>query len=41
MRWGLGGWHLSKKFIFVSSELSSEKDYVIAHSVHSMYIVCT
>ena len=28
------------KFFFVSPELCSEKDYVITHSVHSMYIVC-
>ena len=27
-------------FFFVSPELSSERDYVITHSVRSMYIVC-
>ena len=27
--------------IFVSPELSSVRDYVITHSVRSMYVVCT
>ena len=27
--------------IFVSPELSSERDYVITHSVRSMYVVCS
>ena len=27
--------------IFVSHELSSVRDYVITHSVRSMYVVCT
>ena len=27
--------------IFVSPELCSERDYVITHSVHSMYVVCS
>ena len=27
-------------FLFVSRELSSVRDYVITHSVRSMYVVC-
>ena len=26
--------------VFVSPELSSERDYVITHSVHSIYVLC-
>ena len=29
------------EYIFVSPELSSVRDYVITHSVRSMYVVCS
>ena len=29
------------KSVFVSPELSSVRDYVITHSVRSMYVVCS